>query len=240
MNIFSLHRLNLATYNYRIKKLRWEGCSLMRIYAVADIHGKQARIERIRKVLLDLKPDVLVIAGDITNYRQAQHIIEQLNQMPVPVLAIRGNSDLPRVDRLLDEHPNTSSLDLREQIINGVKFAGASGTIPVPFSSRISLREQKALTALTTLVKEDSVLVVHSPPRGILDEAFGRFHAGSQRLHQLILQRRPRLVICGHIHERPGVAFVGRTTVVNCGVARRGNGATVDFDPEGSFKVEML
>ena len=40
----------------------------MRIYAVADIHGKPAKIAGILQAILELKPDALVVAGDITNY----------------------------------------------------------------------------------------------------------------------------------------------------------------------------
>jgi Icc-related predicted phosphoesterase len=191
-------------------------------------------------MLLESKPDALVVAGDITNYFNSTNFIEQLNHMPVPVLAIRGNTDLSKVDRLLDYYPNTSSLHLKEQKVNGVKFAGVSGTIPVPFDSRIRLREKWIFDALAGLINEDSVLVVHSPPRGILDEALGRFHAGCRRLYRLVVQRQPRLVLCGHIHERPGIAAIGQTTVVNCCLSRTGRGAMVDFDPAGSFKVEML
>ena len=212
----------------------------MRIYAVADVHGKPARIERIHKVLLELKPDALVVAGDITNYINSTDVVEQLNHMPVPVLAIRGNTDLSRVDHLLDYYPNTFSLNLKEHKINGVKFVGVSGTIPVPFSSRIRLREKWIFDTLAALINEDSVLVVHSPPRGMLDEAFGKFHAGCRRLYQLVVQCQPRFVLCGHIHECPGIATIGQTTVVNCNIARTGRGALVEFDPEGSLKVKML
>jgi len=212
----------------------------MRIYAVADIHGKPDKIERIRQVLSELKPDALVVAGDITNYFNSVEIISQFNRMPVPVLAIRGNTDLAKVDHLLDNYPNTSSLNLKEQKIGGVKLVGVSGTIPLPFSSRIGWREKRIIHTLAVLVDDESVLVVHCPPRGVLDEAFGRFHAGCRRLHQLVVQRQPRLVLCGHIHERSGIASIGHTTVVNCNVARTGAGAVVDFESDGSFRVKML
>jgi len=207
---------------------------------VADIHGKPARIKRVHKVLLELNPDALIIAGDITNYFNSTDVVEQLNHMPVPVLAIRGNTDRGKVDRLLNDYPNTSSLHLKERKINGQKFVGVSGTIPVPFSSRIGLREKLIINTLEALVDDSSVLVVHSPPRGVLDEAFGRFHAGCRRLYQLVEQCQPRLVLCGHIHERPGIATIGQTTVVNCSIARTGRGVMVEFDPEGSLKVKML
>jgi Icc-related predicted phosphoesterase len=105
---------------------------------------------------------------------------------------------------------------------------------------QIGLHEKRIIHTLEALVDDSSVLVVHSPPRGVLDEAFGKFHAGCKRLHQLIVQCQPRLVLCGHIHEHPGIATIGQTTVVNCNIARKGQGAMVELDPEGALKVEML
>jgi Icc-related predicted phosphoesterase len=212
----------------------------MLIYAVADIHGKPGKIALVREKTEALNPDALIVAGDITNYFNSTDVVDQLNHMPVPVLAIRGNTDLEKVDHLLNDYPNTSSLHLNEQKIKGQKFVGVSGTIPVPFSSRIGLREKSIIHTLEALVDDSSVLVVHSPPRGVLDEAFGRFHSGCRRLYQFVAQCQPRLVLCGHIHERPGIATIGQTTVVNCNIARTGRGAIVEFDPEGSLEVKML
>ena len=212
----------------------------MRIYAVADIHGKSEKLAFVREKIETLKPVALVVAGDITNYFNADGVIGQLSSMPVPVLAIRGNTDLPKVDRLLAHYPNTSSLHLRVQTIGGVRFTGVGGTIPVPFNSRISWRQKGIFDRLATLVNEDSVLVVHCPPRGVLDEAFGRFHAGCRRLYQLISARQPRAVLCGHIHERPGVAYIGPTPVVNCCLSRAGRGAVVDVDAHRAVTVKML
>ena len=212
----------------------------MRIYAVADIHGKSEKLAFVREKIETLKPVALVVAGDITNYFNADGVIGQLSSMPVPVLAIRGNTDLPKVDRLLEQYPNTSPLHLNDQTINGVKFTGVGGTIPVPFNSRISWREKGIFDRLARLVNEDSVVVVHCPPRGVLDQVLGRFHAGCHRLYQLIAQRQPRLVICGHIHESPGLAYIGRTPVTNACLSRTGNGAIIDLDADGAVSVEML
>jgi putative phosphoesterase len=212
----------------------------MRIYAVADIHGKSDRIALVKEKLPHIKPDALIIAGDITNYSNSAAVIEQFNDMPVPVLAIRGNTDLPKVDRLLDHYPNTTSLHLTEYKIEDIGFVGVSGTIPVPFNSRIAICEKKIMTALSTRINEKSVLVAHPPPRGILDQVFGRFHAGCRRLYQLVLQNQPKLLLCGHIHEAPGVASIGKTQVVNCCVTRFSKGAQVDFDSDGSPEIIML
>ena len=80
---------------------------------MADIHGKPEKIALIRKKTEALNPDALIIAGDVTNYANATDVVDQLNHMPVPVLAIRGNTDLKKVDHLLNDYPNTSSLHLK-------------------------------------------------------------------------------------------------------------------------------
>lgn len=212
----------------------------MRIYATADIHGQKRRIALIRENIFRHKPDVLVIAGDISNVVHPARIIAQLDDMPVPVLAIRGNTDLARMDHLMEAHPNISSLHLREVFVNGACFTGVSGTIPLPFHSKISFREESLMKKLEPLVKSGSVVLAHPPPYRVLDEVLGRFHAGCRRLHKMLLARQPALLICGHIHERRGTAFVGKTLVVNCSMGRTGAGAMITFDPNQETTVEML
>lgn len=75
----------------------------MRIYAVADIHGRSDKIALIRSNTQKLNPDVLVVAGDITNYTGSAGILAQLNDIPVPVLAVRGKNMFEEVcrDRIL-------------------------------------------------------------------------------------------------------------------------------------------
>jgi hypothetical protein len=72
------------------------------------------------------------------------------------------------------------------------------------------------------------VLVVHEPPRGILDDVGGGRHIG--RIEHLEAMRRlkPRLLVCGHCHESAGIEVHGGTTVVNCTAGRGGRGALVE------------
>lgn len=212
----------------------------MRIYAVADVHGKSTIIEGIRKTISEFKPDILVVAGDITNIRNSRAVIKQLNSMTIPVLAIRGNMDLPRVDSLLNHYPNTVCLHLKEHVIDGIHFAGVGGTIPLPFRSQLALGENRVLKKLGTLVNQNSVVVAHPPPRGILDEAFNRFHAGSKGLYRFIRKYRPRLLLCGHIHESAGTATIGNSVVVNCNMSRNNAGAIVELAENEAPIVKML
>jgi len=212
----------------------------MRIYAVADIHGRSDKIALIQSNTLQLNPDVLVVAGDITNYTGSKGILAQLDDIPVPVLAVRGNTDLSRVENLLKNFPNISPLHLKQVTIGSTPFVGISGCIPIPFSSRICLNEMQVIEKLNSLIKSNSVLVAHPPPWGTLDEVLGRFHAGCRSLAKVIKMCRPMLMICGHIHERPGWVFSEKTLVVNCTLGRNHAGAMIEMDNKNNLKVEML
>ena len=212
----------------------------MRIYAVADIHGRRDRMILIKENTIKLKPDVLIVAGDITHFIDPVPTIARLNDMPVPVLAIRGNTDLKRVEHLIGKYPNIRPLHLKNIVIENAGFVGMSGTVPVPFSSRISLREGPVIGKVMSLLKRDSILVAHPPPWGTLDEVLGRFHAGCRSLRRIVSRIQPRLLICGHIHERPGTAFIGETLVINCAMGRTGAGAVIDLNVDQDPRVEML
>jgi len=212
----------------------------VRIYAVADIHGKPERIDRIRDQVRALKPDVLVAAGDITHYHQAGRVLSRFNRLPVLVLAVRGNSDLPHVEKLFHRFANISPLHLQPVDIRGIRFVGVSGTVLLPFRSRIRYRERHLIKRLAPLFDKRTVLVAHPPPLGVRDEVLGRFHGGSRGVFTLLSTHRPALVLCGHIHERAGWTTVGKTVVVNCAMGKNSAGAVIDIENGQVEYVEML
>ena len=104
----------------------------MRFYSVADIHAKQRRLSTIRDVIRRHKPDALIVAGDLTNFRKTAYMVRILDNLGLPVLAVRGNTDRRHIEQCLDRFENTSSLHLVKKEIAGVSFAGFGGTIPIP------------------------------------------------------------------------------------------------------------
>jgi Icc-related predicted phosphoesterase len=212
----------------------------MLIYAVSDIHGHPERLSKIGKVVAECAPDVLVVAGDMTSYRGHRRVVSGLNDMGLPVLAVRGNSDLPVVDRLLRAYPRTDSLHLKEKVLKGVPFTGVSGAVPVPFRTRLRWIERRVLQQMGGLVHQDSILVAHPPPWGTLDEVLGGFHAGCRGLEEIVRKRQPSMLICGHIHERPGTARLGKTLVINCNMGRGRAGVMINLNASRAPLVEML
>ena len=213
---------------------------MLRIYAVADIHGRADKLAFILDKLDVLQPDALVVAGDIAGRADSGRIIEKLSNSPAPVLGIRGNTDRPAVDHWLGNHTNTVCLHLKQWNLRGIPFVGVSGTFVYPFGSRLAVREAPVLRALEPLVNDTTILVAHPPPWGVLDRAFGRFHVGCRSLRALIKKRRPRLLICGHVHEHPGVDSLGTTQVVNCSVAHTGQGALICLAADRIIEITML
>ncbi len=60
---------------------------------------------------------------------------------------------------------------------------------------------------------------------------------GSLTLLIVLDKDNPRLVLCGHIHEDPGITRTDKTIVVNCSMGKRGEGALVEIDKDITVKM---
>jgi hypothetical protein len=212
----------------------------MRIYAVADIHGKIDNIAKIKYVIAQKKPDILVIAGDITHYFSPLKTLDLLKDIPIPILCVRGNSDLKRVEKLLENQENTTLLNHAPVTYQGKQFLGLNGTIPLPFVSKINFNETKHLEELKKNTTPETILVVHPPPRGVCDKVGNRFSAGSFCLRNFIKTHPPLLVLCGHIHEQAGYGVLKNTWVVNCAMNKNFSGAIIDCCKNSHLRVKMI
>ncbi len=212
----------------------------MRIYAVADIHGNTKKINKIKTVIAEESPDILVIPGDITNYCFPKKIFSRLENIPIPILGIRGNSDFKTVEGLLQNQENTTLLNRSPQTVQGFEFIGLNGTIPFPFLSKICIWESKYIKPVKMLISSHTILVVHAPPRGLQDKVGGRFSAGSFNLSALIENHPPLMVLCGHVHEQAGYQFLKNTLVVNCAMNKKYNGAIIECGKDIPLRVKML
>ena len=214
----------------------------MKIYAVADIHARKQRLDCIATNVNRLSPDLVVVAGDLTSYRASPFVVRRLADLPVPVFAILGNTDRKMVGQQIERSNGISSFYLPAENNRPFGLLGLNGTVPIPFRSRVALRENRILKRIAHRVNPQTILVVHTPPWGILDEVLGKFHAGSKNLLKFIRYKQPWMVLCGHIHERPGVKQLGKTCVVNCAMGHGSQGALIHFQGDGSLtpEVQML
>jgi len=202
----------------------------MKMIAVADIHGRPKRIKRLHRIVERCRPDVVVVAGDVSAFFSTTPVLEALEALPAVVLFVRGNTDRPALSRRSRRYSTLHDLHRTTRTMNGITIAGLGGTLPVPFRTLVSLREKALMKTAPAAAGPRSVLVCHPPPWGVLDEVGGRFHAGSKGVRRYIETHAPGVVLCGHIHEAPGTVHLGNTLVVNCSVGKREKAAFVTMD----------
>jgi uncharacterized protein len=208
----------------------------MKILAVADLHGAQYRLNLVLKNIEMYCPDIVVVCGDITQFGPAQLATNLLNQVPVDTMAVPGNIDTPDVIRGIDES-NATNLHLRRTVKQKMPFIGIGGVPEQPLSE-VLIQDGKTKKPLGKLVTKDSIIVTHVPPYKLQDKVFIGSHGGNKELREIVDTYQPKLVLCGHIHEDPGVTISGNTTVVNCSMGKRTEGAIIELG--STVKVTIL
>ena len=198
----------------------------MKIIAAADIHGSQFRLNILLKNIEKYSPDLVIICGDITQFGPAELAKNFLDQIPVEALAVTGNIDTKDVKRGIDESKATN-IEMRKVVKKDINFVGTNG---------IDLEQIKFLND-KKLVDENTVLVSHVPPCGFQDKVFLGMHGGNKELRKIVDKYKPRLVLCGHIHEDPGYDKNKNTVIVNCSMGKRGGGALINIDKKVSVKM---
>src|SRR5260370_34572484 len=110
----------------------------MRIGATGDLHFRPQGYDRLREPLAHAREeaDVLVIAGDFTNYGRAEEMHSLLNalvRLRIPIVAVLGNHDYESgqeqvlMKMMTDE--GIKVLDGSSYGRDGVGFAGTKGFI---------------------------------------------------------------------------------------------------------------
>ncbi|WP_297536198.1 metallophosphoesterase [Thermococcus sp.] len=204
----------------------------MRIVAITDIHGNIREAEKMAEIFRNANFDVLLIAGDITNFsnrRVAEMVLRPLLSLDIPVFAVHGNCDGRDVPELLDELGIW--LHDRRRELNGVGFIGIGGSNITPFNTIWELTEDEIQEILMRNYRPGDVILSHVPPKDTkADRVHSGLHVGSSALREFIEENRPPLVVTGHIHEARSVDRVGETVIVNPGPLFRGYYAVIDFD----------
>lgn len=193
----------------------------MKLLLFSDVH---ADLEAARSIVAKSREvDAVIGAGDFaTMSRGLTQCINVLSQIDRPTILVPGNNEWP--DELLAACKDWKSAHVlhgQGTEIDGVSFFGLGGGVPVtPFGNwSFDLSEEQAAKLLEAC-PERAVLVSHSPPKGLADRSSSGQSLGSTAVRDLIVQKKPLLVVSGHIHASAGksVTFNG-TPVVNAGPA---------------------
>jgi Icc-related predicted phosphoesterase len=208
----------------------------MRIAATADLHFTAQRYTALRDQLNRVRDeaDLLVLAGDLTNYGQPDEMEPLLNalvRLRIPIVAVLGNHDYEsgreaELIRMMTAE-GIKVLDGSAYERDGVGFAGTKGFVggfgrgaltafgepEIKSFVRASIDEALKLErAMSQLRTQKRVVVLHYAPIAmtVQGEAVEIFpFLGTSRLAEVVDRHGADLVVHGHAHHG---ALQGKTT----------------------------
>ena len=191
----------------------------MKLLLASDIHRDLAAALSLVERSVDA--DALVIAGDLAVMRNGlEEVVGVLSESACPTVLVPGNGESDReLAAACAGWPVAHVLHGSGCELGGVPFWGLGAAVPVtPFGAwSFDLSEAEARPLLEGC-PEGAVLVTHSPPLGHVDVAGQGDHLGSRAVLEVVERKRPRLVVCGHIHGSwEQESTVGPTRIVNAG-----------------------
>jgi len=190
----------------------------VRILAFSDLHRDLGQAAKL--VEMAAEADVVIGAGDFASVHEGlEETIGALAAIEAPTVLVPGNNE---TDEALREAAAgwgaATVLHGGGATIDGAELYGLGAGIPVtPWDWSFDLDDEAAAAKLAAC-PEGAVLVLHSPPQGHCDANGAGDHFGSAALLRAIEEKRPRLAVCGHIHESWGCeSKIGETPVRNLG-----------------------
>jgi uncharacterized protein len=208
----------------------------MRIAATADIHFSPQSYDLIREAMQKVRDeaDVLILAGDLTNFGKAEEMTSLLNalvRLRIPIVAVLGNHDYEsgqeqELMRMMIAE-GIKVLDGSSYERDGVGFAGVKGFFggygrgaltsfgepQVKAFVQAGIDEAVKLErALSQLRAETRIVVTHYAP--VVDTVKGEPqeiypYLGSSRLSEVMDRFGAKLAVHGHAHHG---ALEGKTT----------------------------
>jgi Icc-related predicted phosphoesterase len=190
----------------------------VRLLAFSDLHRDLEQAARL--VEASAGADVVLAAGDFAStHNGLEETIEALCEIDAPTILVPGNNETE--DALRQACAGWSAACVLHGAgteLKGVDFFGLGAGVPrTPWDWSFDLTEDEASERLAGAAA-GGVLVLHSPPFGHVDVTSDEEHVGSRAILAAIEQKRPRLAVCGHIHDSWGErSRLGATEIANLG-----------------------
>jgi Icc-related predicted phosphoesterase len=192
----------------------------LKFVAISDTHCRHLNLKLP-------KGDVLLHAGDISYKGQKNEIVDFLQWLArLPYkhkIFIAGNHDFylekekaTEIQSIIPE--GVIYLNDSEIIIDGIKVWGSPVT-PWFFDWAFNRRRGKEISGHWQKIPGDAdIVLTHGPVYGILDMVMNKTNAGCADLLLTIQRVKPKVHVCGHIHEGYGIIKKGTTRFINASV----------------------
>jgi len=186
--------------------------------AISDTHGMYNNINAP-------DGDVLIHAGDITRHGKLSELNDfndWLGEQPHKhKIIIAGNHDWcfeRQKEACLKILTNAIYLEDQSIAIEGYIFYGSPWQ-PEFQNWAFNLQRGKEIQKKWDLICNDiDVLITHGPVFGILDEIFSGENVGCEDLLSKVEEIKPKVHVCGHIHEGYGEVTYHGTKFINASV----------------------
>ncbi len=188
----------------------------MKLLCFVDTHSNTKAINHLLKI--SKKVDILVCAGDITNWGEGlKSILKKFEKLKKIMLIIPGNHESEE-----EMHEACKNLKYVINLHKGAYFEGEFAFFG--FGGGGFAMEDKNFEKISKKFFKDAkgkkiILITHAPPFGTkLDNLPGLGHRGCMSIRKFIEDAQPLVHICGHLHETAGsVDKIGKTIIVNPG-----------------------
>lgn len=202
----------------------------MKIVSISDSHNKHEQ-------LLDIpNGDIIIFSGDMSgigHYRDIKSFFDWFSKLPHKhKVCIAGNHDY-YFDLWHEKNPNQPPYNPKDVVpnnviylenesveIEGLKVWGSPMT-PYFFNWAFNLVDEELETFWNQIPDDTDIIITHGPAYGYGDKVVrGGMNVGCKYLLKRIQDIKPKLHICGHIHEGYGLYKLegGNTIMVNASI----------------------
>lgn len=180
----------------------------MKMTFISDTHGKHEHLTSKAYNNILGSGDVLVHAGDVSMMGKSHEIKSFLdwfsNTEYTHKIFIAGNHDwgFVKETEIADEYKKKGVTYLFDSsvVIDGVKFYGSPWQ-PEFFDWAFNLPRGEELAKKWNMIPDDTdVLITHGPAFGMLDWVMNGQRVGCEDLFNRVMQVKPKIHVCGHIH----------------------------------------
>lgn len=188
----------------------------MKILAFSDIHEEEAALERLR--FIAKSHDRVLICGDSS--QNISFALSLLDSFPNGFI-VPGNWDNEAVGKILAKSPHCVH-GKRVEIEDGLNVVGFGYSMPTPFGTFGEVTEEEMYAGLSKLpIDSNTILLLHSPPKGHFDEVLMGRLIGSESVLRIIEEKKPLAALFGHVHEHMGSERYKDTVLIKVPPANR-------------------
>lgn len=187
----------------------------MKFLAFVDVHQHRDALLNLVECACDV--DFLICAGDLSTFGKGlDRAMEAFASVGKKLYFVPGNHEEHlELSKVLANFPFCVDLHGRVVEVGEYVFLGYGGG---GFATEDAEFRKIAREWYGKYNGRKIVLVTHGPPAGTAVDLLGKKYVGNIDYRKFIERICPRVVICGHLHERAGVVdTIGSTKILNPG-----------------------